>query len=132
LIWGFISFIILIFIVSLFISSLKNYTKTEKWLIFGGAVLAGIIAGILMSWFYQIGIGLATAGGGAILFMIFYDTFLQDTPIFILYIGMGLTAIILFIIGFWISNYILIIITSLVGSYMIARGSSVFIGGFPN
>lgn len=68
--------------------------------IFGGWIIAALIAGILCALYIKIGIALLGAGAGGILFLLVYNIFLHSLPSYILLIGISCSAIILGIISY--------------------------------
>lgn len=103
------------------------------WLILAGSIILGIILGALMYKFRRIGICIIAFCGGVCIGFILNNAVMRyaesNTLFWIVLIGCGLACAIIAVFLYIIAA---IVSTSLLGSYMLVRGVSVFVGHFPN
>ena len=103
------------------------------WLVFGLGVLLGVFAGWLLLKCVKLGIFLLGAWPGAVCGLLLYNLFLHYIAGNVL---LWITVAVLFIVGgliaLWLEDHAIIIATALLGSYLLVRGSSLVIGGYPN
>ena len=104
------------------------------WLMVGGSVLVGIALGIVCIKIYRVGVFiLGCLFGvfiGGVLYMGVFATFAKQSWVLIIIMVVCGVAF-----GFiaWYANIIgVIVATSFIGSYMLVRACSWYIGGFPN
>lgn len=101
------------------------------WVILGGCVVLGGIVGFCFYKHRPLGLGLLAACGGVALgFLLNLTFFVKEGWI---YYGVIVgCAIVLGVVTYFLQETVVIFITSLVGSYAIVRGISLYAGGFPS
>lgn len=113
-----------------------NATSTTLWVVFFVCLVIGLIMGYLAIAFEKAGFFALGAALGVIVGMILYQgilaTFLAGHGSAIFYVFCGLLGLIGGLLSFWIYKDIIIIATSVVGSFIIVRGISVYTGNFPS
>lgn len=127
-----LAFIVWLFLFSMFFSKDSDLSTGAKWGIFAGCIGVSILIGILCVCLKKVAIALIGASLGAFAFLLIYNALLFATPTYILYIGMALWGIATGILVFIIFETLIIITTSFLGSYLMVRGISHWIGGFPS
>jgi len=131
--FGFIiSYLLCLLIVPYFFGVNEQFTSSQHLITFIIATVVSIIVGVCCAIFAKVGLALMGASLGAIGFMIVYNTLFHRVTEVVLYVGMGLCAVICGVLGFILFDHIVIISTAVIGSYLFIRGISVFGGGFPN
>jgi len=128
---GTVFFLIMLFFYALILPiTTKDWTV---WLIGSIGLVLGLIVGFFMTKLARIAI--AALGGwiGFVGGLLIHEAFLYHSSSQWLFwvICVGL-AVIGFVITFWQYKLILIVSTAFLGSYLIVRGASLFIGGYPN
>lgn len=112
---------------------------TEDWVgytVCGVALIFGIIMGLIMAKTLRFSASIVAGVAGSMLGMVIYDAFLHkydtgDKP-YLLWVTMIVLAL---VAAFFTAHYLeemIIFSTALIGSYMIARGISLYAGKFPN
>jgi hypothetical protein len=106
-------------------------SSVVEWVIVALCGAAGGAVGYFFAKHRPLGLGLLSAAGGIAL------GFLLNTAFFIQedwqYYGiMAGCAVILGLLTYYLQDTVIIFITSLIGSYAIVRGVSLYAGGFPN
>ena len=110
-------------------------SEVAEWIVFGVCCVVGILFGVLMAYLSRFGTALLAAWGGVALALMLYTSFMYkwDNNHQVLYwiwvIGMGAATGIL---GYIMFDHATIIATSIVGSYLLIRGISLYAGGFPD
>lgn len=104
------------------------------WAVLGGSLVAAVALGLLMTKFARIGAVFLAAWGGFMLGMLVNETVLIDilpqSYYFWICCAAGASAC-AFTVFVWY-NHAVIWSSSLVGSYLIVRGVSLYLGGFPD
>lgn len=109
----------------------KSPTDTVQWCIVGACGIVGIGLGLLVKKIRPLGIAALAAWGGVVLGLLITTTFVVSNQ----YAKWGTIAACAFALGytaFRVEKVVMIIVTSMIGSYMILRGISMYAGGFPN
>lgn len=103
------------------------------WVIFGVGVVLGILFGLLLLKCVSIGIFLLGAWPGAVCGLLLYNLFLHYIAgNVLLWIVVACLFVIGGLIALWLEDHAIIIATAILGSYLLVRGSSLVIGGYPN
>jgi hypothetical protein len=126
-----IAFIILVVFYATFLGN--NTASWVGWLVVSLAIIVGLVGGYFLAKYEKVDAALLGAWGGFTLGVILNETVLylaKSTALFWC-INVGL-AIICAIAGFFAFNTVIMLGTSFVGSYVTARGISLYAGGFPN
>lgn len=123
--------LIMIFFYALILpTGTKDWTV---WVIGGVGLLLGIITGFFMVKLAKLSIGLLGAWIGFVGGLLIHQAFLyhssQQWLFWVVCIGLALVG---FVVAFIKYKAIVIVATSFLGSYMLVRGLSLFIGGYPN
>lgn len=132
---AFLSTCILVFVFVAAIVGQGKLTTTVGWILFSLAVVLGVICSYV---FYKyIKVFYAVLGGltGYILAASVYTYFLryiEANPTVVYWVTVGVLVLIGILVGIYLSNHLIIIATSIIGSYLMIRGSSLWIGGFPS
>jgi hypothetical protein len=113
----------------------RDSSQVAEWVVFGICVVVGIFIGLLLAYLTRFGIAVLAAWGGVTVALMLYSSFLYQWDndkrvlfwLFVVAVGVATG-----LIGFALFNHAIIISTSLIGSYLIIRGISLFAGGFPN
>ena len=103
------------------------------WLVVALAILLGLVGGYFLAKYEKVDAALLGAWGGFTLGVLLNETVLylvQSTALFWC-VNVGL-AIVFAIVGFFAFNQVVMIGTAFIGSYVTARGISLYAGGFPN
>lgn len=107
--------------------------KWIGWIILGVGVLVGALAGYCLLKCVRIGIFLLGAWPGAVCGLLLYNLFLHYIAgSVLLWIVVGALFVTGGIIALCLEDHAIIIGTSVLGSYLIVRGLSLVIGGYPN
>lgn len=133
----FIVFTLTIFVLVMFLFyalilpiSTKDWTV---WVIGTVGLLLGLIVGFFMSKLARLGVAALGAWIGFVGGLLIHEAFLfhssQQWLFWVICVGL---AVICGAISFWKYKIILIVSTAFLGSYLLVRGASVFIGGYPN
>eukprot|EP01015_Nassula_variabilis_P035441 TRINITY_DN8909_c0_g1_i1.p2 TRINITY_DN8909_c0_g1~~TRINITY_DN8909_c0_g1_i1.p2 ORF type:complete len:390 (+),score=76.87 TRINITY_DN8909_c0_g1_i1:27-1196(+) len=114
----------------------KAPTDTIKWVLVGISVLIGTIFGWLAVKFSKLGMFLGGAFLGFVLASVLYNTIIYrialHQPDLALYLTIVICMISLGVLAFYATNHIIILATSFGGSFIAAKGVSLFAGSFPN
>ena len=112
-------------------------TPTYKgYLILMFSLTTGVMTGFLVAavaWF-----GLVISGsmlgltGAVLLHSLFLFKIPSTPPNLLLYNLIGIGMVLGFMLGYEFQSHILLITCSLTGAYMLVRGLSIFLGGFPS
>jgi len=126
-----IAFIILVVFYATFLSD-----KTASWigwLVVSFAVIAGLVGGYFLAKYERFDAALLGAWGGFTLGVILNETvlYLASSTALFWCVNVGL-ALICAVAGFFAFNQVVMIGTAFIGSYLTARGISLYAGGFPN
>jgi hypothetical protein len=127
-----------VFFMSLVVFSIffsRNTEEWVQWLTFSVLLIVGCFVGLILAKLSKIGVAIMAGAGGFVLGMILYSAVLykldeHNSVMFwvitvILCAGSG-------ILSFFFFDHIIIISTSLIGSYGLIRGVSMYAGGFPD
>jgi len=106
-------------------------SEVVGWIIFGCCILLGCIVGYCFFKHRPLGLGLLAAGGGVALGFLLNVTFFvkEDWLYYLVICG---CAVVLGVVTYFLQETVIILITSLIGSYAIIRGISLYAGGFPS
>jgi len=103
------------------------------WLIGAIGLVLGLIVGFFMSKLARVAVAALGAWIGFVGGLLIHEAFLyhsnQQWLLWVICIGL---AVIGFVITFWQYKIILIVSTAFLGAYLVVRGASLFIGGYPN
>ena len=129
-----IGFIGTLMIASLFLSRMNFLTYIQEIGIVIGSLFAGLFFGLFMIHFKKLGDFMNCALSGIVFFIVLFSLFISNmAPIEFLYGGSALSGFIFGVIGTtWSSYFVLLIPPSIIGAYLIFRGLSVFVYGFPS
>ena len=132
-----ISAITIVFIILLILYSFILSFSTPEWvgwIILPVSVIIGVIAGFFLASFLKLGTFVIGAWFGATLAMILFEMFVYkiSSKEFVLWIMISLLGLIIGILALKFLKTILIIGTSFIGAFMVVRGVSFYIGGYPN
>ena len=132
-----ISAITIVFIILLILYSFILSFSTPEWvgwIILPVSVIIGVIAGFFLASFLKLGTFVIGAWFGATLAMILFEMFVYkiSSKEFVLWIMIALLGLIIGILALKFLKTILIIGTSFIGAFMVVRGVSFYIGGYPN
>jgi len=124
------TFIMVIFYAIIFPVSVQGWTV---WVIGSVGLVLGLICGFFMMKLARFGIAALGAWIGFVIGLIIHEAFLyHSTQQWLFWTICIALAVIGFAISFWKYKIILIISTAILGSYLVIRGVSLFIGGYPN
>jgi len=103
------------------------------WVIGSVAVILGSIAGYLLQKLVRIGVAALGAWAGVIISLLIHEAFMyalhQQWLFWLMIVGFGL---VFGGISFWKYKLVLMFATAFIGSYMMTRGVSLYLGGYPN
>ena len=108
------------------------FSNQQKLITFVISIVVGVIIGGLSVFCAKLGIFLLGACLGVTGFTLVYISVLFGIPEMYYYLGCLVCAIICAVLAFRLFDHMVILSTSIIGSFLFIRGSSVFIGGFPN
>lgn len=124
-------FMSLMFFYSVFFNT--NTKAYVGWVVLGVSVVVGTIVGIFLAKVSRAGVAVLAGWGGLCLGLILYSAFLYKTESqYVFWITIVGFAAVFAALSFFIFDYILIGSTSLIGSYALVRGVSLYAGGYPN
>ena len=102
------------------------------WTVLAGAIVIGIVLGLLITKFQKLGGAIIAAFGGFVLGLILNEAVLYLASRYYVFwcvcVGCAIIAAALVFIAY---NHVIILSTSLVGSYFLVRGISLYAGSFP-
>lgn len=126
-----ITFIILVVFYATFLSD--KTASWVGWLVVSLSLILGLVGGYFLAKYERFDAALLGAWGGFTLGVILNETvlYLATSTALFWCVNIGL-AVICGIAGFFAFNQVVMIGTSFVGSYVTARGISLYAGGFPN
>mmetsp|Transcript_39510 Transcript_39510/g.45369 ORF Transcript_39510/g.45369 Transcript_39510/m.45369 type:complete len:220 (-) Transcript_39510:14-673(-) len=104
------------------------------WIILPAAVVVGLVIASLLSTFLKVGVFLVGCWAGGMFATCLFEMFvykISDLAL-VLWIMIGVFALILGIISLKFLKLVMIIGTSFIGSYLAVRGISFYLGGYPN
>jgi Domain of unknown function (DUF4203) len=126
-----ITFIILVVFYATFLSSSTD--SWVGWLVVSLALIVGLVGGYFLQKYEKIDAALLGAWGGFTLGVLLNETVLYLASSTALFWIVNITLAIAFAIaGFFAFNQVIMIGTAFIGSYVTARGISLYAGGFPN
>ena len=131
---GFISVTLLLCVLFMEFVLPSSAPQWGFWVMIGLSTIVGIIVGVICAKFYRVGVFILGMLFGAILGLILFSAFISriSQKDWVLGVTIGVLAIACGFVA-WYANVIGVMIsTSLIGSYMVIRASSWFIGGYPN
>lgn len=132
---AFLAVCILVFIFVVAMVGQGKLTQTVFWILFSLAFVLGCLCSYL---FYKfIKVFYAVLGGltGYIVAASTYTYFLryiEANPTVVYWVTVAVLIVIGVLVGIYLSKHLIIIATSIIGSYLMIRGSSLWIGGFPS
>lgn len=131
--------IVFVLLASLFLFSVmfdRDSSETWEWVIFGICCLLGIIVGVLLASLVRFGVAVLTAWGGVCLGLMLYASFvykIDNSSQVVFWIFVILMGVLGGLLGYFAFNHAVIISTSIIGSYLLIRGFSLFFPGtFPD
>jgi len=103
-----------------------------SWSVFGGAILAGLLVGFILTKFPRVDSFIISIGAGFILGILLNEAvlYLVGSKILFWSVNGGLALVCGLLAIIWYDEAI-ILSTSLIGSFLIARAISLFCGRFP-
>ena len=126
-----ISFIILFVISETLLR--RNNSTWLGWLVLCIGVIVGPVGGYFLAKYERFDAALFGAWGGFTLGVILNESVLYLASSIVLFWCVNISlAIICAAAGFFTFNQVVLIGTSFIGSYLVARGISLYAGGFPN
>lgn len=122
-----------LFIFSIFFD--RNTSSSAPWIVFSVCAVVGVCIGILLAFLVRLGVGVLAAWGGFCVGLILYNAFLykidNDANVAFWCFTIGF-AVIAAVLSLWLFWHAIIIATSIIGSYGLIRGISMYLGGFPD
>ena len=111
-----------------------NAPQYAFWIMLGVSVLLGVAVGVVCCVFHRVGVFLLGALFGAVLGLILYSAFISrfSQKAWVLGLTIGILAVACGFVAWYANTIGVIVATSLVGSYLLVRASSWYIGGYPN
>ena len=113
---------------------LKSSTETwVGWAVLGGAVIAGLILGFILSRFIKVGAFFLAGWGGYVVGLLVYNSFLykMDSTTGFYAVCFGF-ALVFGVLAVFLYDHIIIISTTLLGSFMFVYGIGLVAGHYPN
>ena len=105
----------------------------DFWWFLGGGALVGIFVGLLMAWCTKLGAAILGGWGGATVGLILYSAFIykakQD---WLLWVTVAVFAIAAAVFAFFIMEEVVIVASTLLGAYMLVRGTACYAGHYVN
>lgn len=128
-----ITMLLSLFLFSVFFS--RDSSHILAWVVFIICLAIGVCAGIVLAALTRLGVGVLAAWGGFCLGLILYNAFLykvdNDSKVAFWSTTISL-AVVAAILTLAVFNMAIIVSTSIVGSYSLMRGISMYAGGFPD
>jgi len=126
-----ITFLILVIFYATFLSN--NTASWVGWLVVSLAIIFGLVGGYFLAKYEKVDAALLGAWGGFTLGVLLNETvlYLASSTALFWCVNVGL-ALVCAIAAFFAFNQAIMIGTSFIGSYVTARGISLYAGGFPN
>lgn len=113
----------------------RDSSETIEWVVFGVCCLVGIFIGLLLAYLSRLGTAVLTAWGGVCLALMLYTSFvykIDNSSQVVYWVFLVLMGIVFGLLGYFLYNHAVILSTSIIGSYMVIRGISMYAGHFPN
>jgi hypothetical protein len=103
------------------------------WLIGSVGLILGLIVGFFLTKMVRIGVAALAAWGGVVIALLIHEAFMyhihSQAVFWVMICGFGAVFA---LTTLWKYKWVLIFSTSFLGSYLVVRGASLFIGGYPN
>jgi hypothetical protein len=123
----------LLFIAYFFI--FNQATNTSIWIILAAGVILGFILGYCLCKMTRLFILILGGYIGYLVSIFLYNLLLNNihaSPQVIYWINMLVCILVFAFLALWLAKVAIVVATSIIGGYMVIRGVSLYIGGFPS
>jgi hypothetical protein len=123
------------FVFMIYFTIFKNIGETHVWILLGVGGAVGLVLGFCLCKCVKVFIMILGGYLGYLVSIFIYDLLLNNihaSPQVIYWITTLSCIIVFALLALWLSKVAVVITTSITGGYMVIRGASLYIGGFPS